>query len=83
MTNTVKVSKEHVSDEDWKSVGQALVDVALETGWFKSKSDFRRHVEQGAVKINDEKITDPTARIVHINNKMFCLERQDVKKSHD
>jgi len=74
--STVKISKEHVSDENWKTVGKALVDVALETGWFNSKSDFRRQVEQGAVRINDEKITDHTARLIFQEGKMICLERE-------
>ena len=80
--STVKISSQTVSDEDWKTVGKALVDVALETGWFKSKSDFRRQVEQGAVRINDEKITDHTARIILVDKKMICLERQEDGKPH-
>ena len=67
-----------MTDDEWNNLGKPLVEVALETGWFKSKSDFRRQVDQGAVRINDKKITDPTARLVLIENKMICLERQDV-----
>ena len=64
-----------LTNEEWNGLGKALVDVALETGWFKSKSDFRRQVEQGAVRINNEKIQDHTARLVLVEGKMVCLER--------
>ena len=69
------ILKQKLTDEEWNGLGKALVDVALETGWFNSKSDFRRQVEQGAVRINDEKIHDHTARLVLVEGKMICLER--------
>lgn len=38
--------------------GQNILDVILSTGKYASKSDIKRLFEQGAIKINDEKITD-------------------------
>jgi tyrosyl-tRNA synthetase len=33
------------------------------TGLFPSKKEIRRLVEQGAVRVNDEKVTDPALRL--------------------
>ncbi|MDR2862803.1 MAG: tyrosine--tRNA ligase [Puniceicoccales bacterium] len=41
----------------------ALVDVLAATGLFPSKKEIRRLVEQGAVRVNDEKAGDPTAKL--------------------
>ena len=38
--------------------GQILIETLFSSGKYKSKSDIRRLILQGAVKINDEKITD-------------------------
>jgi tyrosyl-tRNA synthetase len=46
--------------------GQTIVDVLTNAGFAASKSEARRLVEQGGVKVNDEKITDPGALIVNL-----------------
>ena len=38
--------------------GQILIETLFSSGKYKSKSDIRRLIMQGAVKIDDEKITD-------------------------
>ncbi|MBP5161087.1 MAG: tyrosine--tRNA ligase [Alphaproteobacteria bacterium] len=38
--------------------GQILIETLFSSGKYKSKSDIRRLIMQGAVKVNDEKITD-------------------------
>lgn len=41
----------------------ALVDLLAATKLFPSKKEIRRLIEQGAVKANDEKVSDPAARL--------------------
>ena len=36
-----------------------LVAIMVELGWCRSKSEGRRLIQQGAIRINDEKVTDP------------------------
>lgn len=45
-------------NEDNMQVGNALLDTILTSGKYKSKGELRRLFEQGAVKLNGEKITD-------------------------
>ena len=41
----------------------AIVEVVLALGMAASKSDARRLIEQGGVKLNDRLVAGPTARI--------------------
>lgn len=41
----------------------SLVDLLAATGLFPSKKEIRRLIEQGAVKINDQRIDDPQLRL--------------------
>lgn len=41
----------------------SLIELLIETGLTKSKSEARRLIEQGGVKVDDEKQTDPAAII--------------------
>jgi tyrosyl-tRNA synthetase len=41
----------------------AIVDVVLALGMAASKSDARRLIEQGGVKLNDQPVAGPTARV--------------------
>jgi tyrosyl-tRNA synthetase len=37
----------------------SLVDIVIAAGFVKSKSAARRLIEQGGIRINDVKVTDP------------------------
>ncbi len=63
-----RVHQEHERPTDipvvtvsWKEA--ALVDALVEGGLVPSKSEARRQIEQGGVRVNDETITDVNARI--------------------
>lgn len=65
-------SKKELPDDmpqlDWAQTAQGnddigLIDALAASGLFDSKKEIRRLVEQGAVKVNDEKQTDPKARL--------------------
>lgn len=45
-------------------VGMELSEIYIKAGLVNSKSDFRRNVEGGAVRVMDKKVSDPRARLV-------------------
>lgn len=42
----------------------SIVDLCLLVGFAKSKSEARRMIEQGGIRINDVKITDPKLMVI-------------------
>ncbi len=60
--------REDIPEFPWKNLvpeaeNASLADVLVATKLFPSKKEIRRLIEQGAVKINDEKISDPMLKI--------------------
>ena len=51
-------AKEIIIQRNTDNFGNSLLDGIITTGEYKSKGELRRLFEQGAVKINGEKITD-------------------------
>lgn len=51
-------TKEIIIERNTDNFGNSLLDGIMTTGEYKSKGELRRLFEQGAVKINGEKITD-------------------------
>ena len=51
-------AKEIIIQRNTDNFGNSLLDGIMTTGEYKSKGELRRLFEQGAVKINGEKITD-------------------------
>ncbi|MBP6944529.1 tyrosine--tRNA ligase [Patescibacteria group bacterium] len=49
------------------SGSMALADVLVEAGFVASKTDARRQIEQGGVKVNDEVVTDVKAMVEPTN----------------
>ena len=47
-----------------------LVDLLMETGMTTSKGEARRLIEQGGVKINDQKKTDPN-EVIQISGEVI------------
>ncbi len=47
--------------------GEALIDVLVRSNLASSKANARRLIEQGGVKLNDQKITDPKAQLTKKN----------------
>lgn len=45
-------------DSTQRNVGLAIVDALMLSGKYKSKTEIRRLMKQGAIKINGEKVTD-------------------------
>lgn len=54
-----KEKPEEMEDVSIKNENQTIVDVVIAAGFAASKTEARRLVEQGGVKVNGEKISDP------------------------
>ncbi len=61
--------------------GEALVDVLVRAGLAKSKSDARRKIQQGGIKISDEKITDVMQTLTkEQNNSILRVGKKNFRK---
>jgi ribosomal protein S4 len=41
-----------------------LAEICVAVGFCRSKSEARRAIESGAIRVNDKKVTDPRAHLV-------------------
>ncbi len=64
-------------DEVPAGVGMDFADVMLENGLAKSKSEVRRKIQAGALKINDQKINDPYARLTYDGDNFVVVQRME------
>jgi ribosomal protein S4 len=56
----------------WEGIG--LVDALVKTDLAKTKSEARRFIEQGSIKVDDIKVTNPKAVLLFSPNKtMHCV----------
>lgn len=61
--------------------GEALAEVLVRTGLATSKGDARRKIQQGGVRINDEKITDITTTLTKEHkNSILKVGKKDFRK---
>lgn len=76
-------------DSTQQNVGLAIVDALMLSGKYKSKSEIRRLMKQGAIKINGKKVTDislitgmETDAIIQIGKGTFyILTTQDTRET--
>jgi tyrosyl-tRNA synthetase len=67
-----------VAGTDFDGAGVAVVDVVTRAGLAASKSEARRLLQQGGVKINGRDVRDPNARLVRgeaLNGRVFLVQR--------
>ena len=57
-------------------VGMDIADVLVHVGFAKTKSEGRRFIKEGAIRLGKHKITDPFARVVMQGNQIGVLEKQ-------
>ncbi len=68
---TTEISKQEIEDEN------TIIDMLLKTGLVKSKSEGRRLIQQGGVKINDAKVEDINKKIT---SEDFISDKLIIKK---
>jgi ribosomal protein S4 len=56
----------------WEGIG--LIDALVKTDLAKTKSEARRFIEQGSIKVDDIKVTNPKAVLLFSPDKtMHCV----------
>ncbi len=63
-------------DGDINGIGEDIAVIMIHAGLANTKSEARRSIEQGAFRINDQKVTDKFARFIVEDGKAFLLERK-------
>lgn len=63
--------------EEFEKIGASLVDALIQMNWANSKSHARRLIESGAIRINDEKVTDTSARLARFEGKDVIIVRKE------
>ena len=60
--------------KNFQQVGKELAAIMIDVGFAKSKTEARNHIKGGAIKINDQKVVDPFARLCREDNRYFLIE---------
>ena len=61
--NTDNMPSTELSDEDFGEDGIGVLDLLSKCGLIPSKKEGRRLIEQGGISVDDEKVTDVTAKL--------------------
>ena len=66
------------AEPEMRNMGKPVDSIVEFCGLVSSKSEGRRSIEGGAVRINDIKVNDPLARIVYdVENKQFFVVQRE------
>ncbi len=57
------------------NIGMDVAEFFVISGLVKTKSEARRQIKNGGLRVNDIKINDPHARVALYENKLFIVER--------
>ena len=70
------------AEDSLNQIGVAITDILADNQLSSSKSEGRRAIEGGGIRINDLKVTDPLARLVFDkeNNEFFVVQRERFAK---
>lgn len=58
-------------------IGVDLAEVLVKSGLATTKTNARHQIKQGAVRLNDQVVRDPFARLALKDNQMLVLERKN------
>jgi len=63
---------------DFSQIGEDIAVICMKAGWVKTKSEARRVIASGGIRLEDIPITDPLARLVFDGDKdtFFLLEKE-------
>ena len=72
-----------VSNLPHANIGIEIVELLIRSKLCSSKSQARRAINEGAIKISNEKVTDPYARIFLYENRYILLEGKRNERNTD
>ena len=65
-----------VPDFDISGIGIELSQQYVRVGFCKSKSEFRRLIEQGGIRVSDRVVKDPLARLAYEDNEWVLVQHE-------
>jgi len=73
----VKIPRNKISEEDFQSIGMEVAELLVRAGLVKSKTEARKSIENGGIRVNDIKVVDKFARMCFnsTNDQWFLVER--------
>ena len=72
-----KTMSENIADINDNPIGLELVEILVQCGFCKSKTEGRKLIKGGAIKLNDVKITHPFARLFQYKEFTFLIEGKE------
>jgi tyrosyl-tRNA synthetase len=57
------------------AMGVDLADTIVKSGLAGTKSEARRHIKSGAIRLNDKQIFDPFARLMLADDRFIIVQR--------
>jgi ribosomal protein S4 len=69
-----KTMSEDIVDINGNPIGIELVDILVKVGFCKSKTEGRKLIKGGAIKLNDVKVNSPFARLFKYEEISFLIE---------
>lgn len=67
---------EFVELDEVPNEGKELAQILVDVNFAKSKTEARRSINEGAVRINDTKVKDPFARLVMLEDRYFLMQKK-------
>ena len=72
-----KTMSEDIADINGNPIGLELVDILIQAGFCKSKTEGRKLIKNGGIKINEIKITHPFARLFKHEEFFYLIEGRE------
>jgi len=57
-----------------RMIGMDVAELFVRSGLVRSKTEARKHIKNGGLRVQDIKIKDPFARIAAHENQIFIIE---------
>lgn len=61
---------------DFNAVGVDLAALIVDSNLATTKTEARRHIRSGAIKLNDQVVNDPFARLALRENQVIVIEHE-------
>jgi len=61
---------------DFNAVGVDLAELIVNSNLATTKTEARRHIRSGAIKLNDQVVNDPFARLALRENQVIVIEHE-------
>jgi tyrosyl-tRNA synthetase len=71
-----KIPTAYQSENIMEKIGVDIAELLVTVGFAKTKSEARRHIKGGAIRIQNNKVHDPFARLALSGNVVIVIEEK-------